>query len=155
MIRVLSIAWYKILPAKYGGQKGIALFNQELAKHFPLVCLCSENNEPSNQLHYKVIPALPVNKGQFLSPATWKRVEQIANSENATHIILEHPYHGPAAFKARRKTDGMACLHYSFCRSVVTIRIGSNTVRYNHALFCIQSKMIDGPIQIRLRFKEI
>ena len=111
MIRVLSIAWYKILPAKYGGQKGIAFFNQELAKHFPLVCLCSENNEPPGVLPYKVIPGLPVSKGQFLSPATWKIVQQTAIKENVTHVILEHPYHGIAAIKARRQTGFKLIIH--------------------------------------------
>jgi len=111
MTRVLSIAWYRILPAKYGGQKGIALFNKELSKHFPLVCLCSKNNELDKELPYKIIPGLPVSKWQFLSPATWKKIQQTVAKENATHITLEHPYHGIAAIKARKQTGAKLIVH--------------------------------------------
>lgn len=41
MSKILSIVWYKVLPPVFGGQKGIAGFNKHLAKHHPLVCLCS------------------------------------------------------------------------------------------------------------------
>ena len=110
-IRVLSIAWYKILPAKYGGQKGIALFNNELAKHFPLITLCSQNNEQFGEVPYKLIPGLPVSKWQFLSPSAWKKIQRTASKENVTHIILEHPYHGIAAIRARKQTPAKLIVH--------------------------------------------
>lgn len=110
MIRVLSMVWYKILPAKYGGQKGIASFNQYLAQHLPLACLCSENNSPGT-LPYKLIPELPVSKWQFLSPAIRKKLRQTVVAEKATHIIVEHPYHGLAAIKTRKQTGAKLIVH--------------------------------------------
>lgn len=110
MTKLLSITWYKILPPKFGGQKGIALFNKHLAEHYPLVCLCSENNE-SNTANYKVRAELPVSKKQFLNPGCWRKIKQVAMEENVTHIILEHPYHGSAALKAARATNAKLIVH--------------------------------------------
>jgi len=93
MIRLLSVAWYKILPAKYGGQKGIAFFNEYLARHFPLVCLCSVNNETDRTLPYKLLPKLPVTKFQFISPGSWKLIRQTMVEEKSTHLVLEHHAH--------------------------------------------------------------
>ncbi len=101
MIRILSIVWYKILPARYGGQKGIALFNKHLSTHFPLVCLCSHNNKPANDLSYKLLPQLPVNKFQFVNPFCWIKIIRTVKKEKVSHIILEHPYHGIAGFFAK------------------------------------------------------
>ena len=110
-MKIISIVWYKVLPPKFGGQKGIACFNQELAKHHPLVCLCSSNNEPADDLLYKVIPGLPVSKWQFILPSCWKKIRDIVAQEKATHIILEHPYHGLAAVKACKATGAKLIVH--------------------------------------------
>lgn len=111
MIKILSIVWYKVLPAKFGGQKGIAGFNNELARDYPLVCLCSSNNEAGQEINYKVIPELPVNKKQFLSPRCWETIKRVAVREKPSHIILEHPYHGIAAWKASRAVGAKLILH--------------------------------------------
>lgn len=110
-MKILSIAWYKILPAVFGGQKGIAGFNAHLSRRYPLTCLCSVNNEPGNDTPYKVIPQLPVSKTQFLNPFCWKKIIAIARQEQPTHIILEHPYHGIAAYQAAKKTKAVLVLH--------------------------------------------
>ena len=111
MPKLLSIVWYKILPAKFGGQKGIALFNEHLSRKFPLACLCSHNNEMPGQLNYKLLPGLPTNKWQFFNPFTWKKILVHCKSEKATHIILEHPYHGIAAIRARKATGAKLIVH--------------------------------------------
>jgi hypothetical protein len=42
-LRILSIIPYKILPAKLGGEKGIAVFNEYLAKkNIPYRCYYKE-----------------------------------------------------------------------------------------------------------------
>jgi polysaccharide biosynthesis protein PslH len=109
--RILSIVWYKVLPARFGGQKGIANFNQALGKLFPLVCLCSRNNEAPAGLSYFVIPALPVSKWQFLNPFIQQKIAAIAKKERPTHIILEHPYHAKAALKACRASGAKLIVH--------------------------------------------
>lgn len=110
-MKILSIAWYKILPAVFGGQKGIAGFNAHLARRYTLTCLCSSNNEPGTDTPYKVIPQLPVGKTQFLNPFCWSRIIAVARQEQPTHIILEHPYHAIAAYRAAKKTKAVLVLH--------------------------------------------
>lgn len=103
-MRFLSIVWYKVLPAKFGGQKNIAFFNKALANHYPLVCLCSRNNEPATNISYTVKPQLPLSKLQFFSPLVWLKIINSARKERATHIILEHPYHGIAGYLTKTFT---------------------------------------------------
>jgi len=110
-IRILSIVWYKVLPANFGGQKGIANFNQALGKLFPLVCLCSRNNEAPDDLSYTVLPELPDNKLQFFNPFVQQKIVRIAKREKPTHIILEHPYHAKAAIAACRATGAKLIVH--------------------------------------------
>ncbi|HEX7905086.1 MAG TPA: glycosyltransferase [Chitinophagaceae bacterium] len=110
-MKIISIVWYKVLPPKFGGQKGIACFNNELAKHHPLVCLCAANNEPADDLLYKVRTELPVSKWQFILPSCWKKITNVISQEKATHIILEHPYHGLAAIRARKATGAKLIVH--------------------------------------------
>ena len=96
--KILSIVWYKVLPARYGGQKGIALFNQHLSGHYPLVCLCSSNNEPADFLSYQLKPVLPTGKWQFINPAIWWTILSEAKKNKVSHVIIEHPYHAIAGY---------------------------------------------------------
>lgn len=111
MEKILSIVWYKILPPVFGGQKGIAHFNEHLSRHYPLVCLCSENNEPANNLSWQIISTLPVSKWQFLNPFCWKKIKSVVKKEKITHIILEHPYHAIAAFRAKKAGRARLIIH--------------------------------------------
>jgi polysaccharide biosynthesis protein PslH len=109
--KILSIVWYKVLPPVFGGQKGIALFNQYLSKHIPLVCLCSGNNEPAGPVPYKIIPGLPIGKMQFINPFYWNIIKSVAKKEQVSHIILEHPYHAIGAYLAKKATGATLILH--------------------------------------------
>lgn len=111
MATILSIVWYKILPARFGGQKGIALFNEYLSRQHSLVCLCSENNVADNSIHYRVLPELPTSKWQFIDPRSWRKIRRAAVSEKATHIIVEHPYHGIAALRTKKASGAKLVLH--------------------------------------------
>lgn len=111
MEKILSIVWYKVLPPVFGGQKGIAGFNKHLAKHHPLVCICSKNNEPTDDVFYKVLPELPISKLQFFNPFVWLKIRSVAKREKPTHIICEHPYHGIAAFLAARAIKAKLIIH--------------------------------------------
>ncbi|MBL7729377.1 MAG: glycosyltransferase family 4 protein, partial [Dinghuibacter sp.] len=100
---ILSIVWYKVLPAVMGGQKGIALFNQALARLAGVHCLCARNNEPGEHTPYPVMPELPVNKFQFISPRVHKKIFRAITQVRPTHLLIEHPYHGWAAIRAQKK----------------------------------------------------
>ncbi len=91
-MNVLSVTWDKILPAKFGGQKGSAGFNEALSKHVHIILLCSKNND--TEAGYSVLPLLPVSQKQFFNPFVWKKILRVCKQENITHIIFEHPYYG-------------------------------------------------------------
>jgi polysaccharide biosynthesis protein PslH len=109
--KLLSIVWYKVLPPVFGGQKGIALFNQYLGEQVSLTCLCAITNEEIAGLSYKLIRQLPVNKRQFIDPVVIRKIISVAKQENPTHILLEHPYHAIAAFRAKKATGARIILH--------------------------------------------
>ncbi|MCW3073837.1 MAG: glycosyltransferase family 4 protein [Flaviaesturariibacter sp.] len=100
-MKLISVVWFKVLPAKFGGQKGTALFNKYLAERFELSCLCSSNNEKDASANYKLINKLPISKWQFIDPFCWKAILQSAKKEGANALILEYPYHGIAAVLAK------------------------------------------------------
>lgn len=125
MPKLLSVVWYKVLPAKFGGQKGIALFNKHLSKHHPLVCIYSKNNEPQVELSYKLLPLLPVGKSQFIDPRTWLTIYRIAKREKVSHLILEHAYHGISGW---------------LCKILLGVKIIVHSHNIEHERFRLQGK---------------
>lgn len=97
-IKIVSIVWYKILPGNFGGQQVIATFNQALSVNYDLVCLCSKNNSAIGNHGFKVHNKLPINKLQFINPFVWLQILSFCKKQQATHVIIEHPYHVVAAW---------------------------------------------------------
>ena len=93
MANVLSIVTYKIFPAKLGGQKGIALFNQYFSKQVNLFCFTIKENDPSYAT-YKVFNELKNNPLRYVNLFHFVRLKKIIREKNITHILLEHPYYG-------------------------------------------------------------
>jgi polysaccharide biosynthesis protein PslH len=110
-MRFLSVVWYKVLPAKYGGQKGIANFQQHLAKKAALRCLCAASNEPTGGELYEIQAELPVSKLQFIHPLVWWKIVKAAKVFRASHLVLEHPYHGLAGFLVKKICGAKLILH--------------------------------------------
>jgi glycosyltransferase involved in cell wall biosynthesis len=107
---ILSLVWYKVLPARFGGQKGIADFNLHLSEWHRITCLCSSDNE-AGQVPYTVLPVLPVGRGQVLSPWVWLRVLTEIRRRRCTHMVVEHCYHGVTALLAKRWLGTRIILH--------------------------------------------
>ncbi len=122
MPKVLSLVWYKVYPPVFGGQKGIALFNRQLAKHCDLVCICSGNNEPAEP--YTVLPVLPTGQRHVINPFYWQKVKGISKKEKPEVIILEHPYQGIAAWLAARASKASLVVHSHNIESERFCRIG-------------------------------
>ena len=93
MANVLSIVSYKIFPAKLGGQKGIALFNEYFSKHEQLFCVTVKDNDPS-QAPYKVLNYLSNSRLRYLNIFYFGMIKKIIRTHQISHIILEHPYYG-------------------------------------------------------------
>lgn len=109
-IRIVSVVWYKVLPPLFGGQKGVAFFNEYLGRLAPLTCLCSKNNTviPAS---YHIDATLPVSKSQFLNPFCWWKIFLAAKRQKATHLILEFPYYGLAGFFTKMLTGAKLLVH--------------------------------------------
>ena len=100
MTNVLSIVTYKILPAKLGGQKGIALFNEYFRKQENLFCFTIKDNEPS-LASYKVFNLLSNKPSRYFNFFYLGLIKKIIRENNITHIICEHPYYGWMALLLR------------------------------------------------------
>ena len=109
MANVLSIVTYKIFPAKLGGQKGIALFNQYFSKQHNLFCFTIKDNDPS-LASYKVFNLLGNHRLRYINIFYFGLIKKIIRENNITHIICEHPYYG-----------WMALLLKYFCRVKVIV----------------------------------
>jgi glycosyltransferase involved in cell wall biosynthesis len=109
MANVLSIVTYKIFPAKLGGQKGIALFNEYFSKQEKLFCFTIKDNDPSFA-PYKVFNFLSNNKLRYINVFNFSLIKKLIRENNITHIICEHPYYG-----------WMALLLKYFCKVKVII----------------------------------
>jgi len=99
-VKILSMVWYKVLPPKFGGQKGIALFNQYLSRYCQLTCLCSDDNTDPGDLSYKVLPILPTGRKHVFNPFYWSKIRKAVSATAPSFLILEHPYHGIGAITA-------------------------------------------------------
>jgi glycosyltransferase involved in cell wall biosynthesis len=84
---------YPFLPANNGGQKAIALFSQYFSQHVHFIGVTVENNE-SSQAGYKTIPLFSASRLRYINPLYIPRICKIIRKENATHLMLEHPYLG-------------------------------------------------------------
>jgi len=109
-MKIVSLVWFKIFPAKFGGQKGIALFLEHLTAYFDITCLCSrDNNYFGNSV--KVIPKLPVGKWQFINPALWVSILLRIKKQNTDVLIIEHPYHAITGILAKKLLKVRLVLH--------------------------------------------
>jgi len=97
----MSLVWYKVLPPVFGGQKGVAYFNEALGKVANLVCVCSKNNTPEAAGSYKVYNRLPVSKAQIFNAIVLYKLIRFARQHNITHVMVEHTFHALAALLLR------------------------------------------------------
>jgi glycosyltransferase involved in cell wall biosynthesis len=94
VIKVLSIVPYKIFPAKVGGQKGIALFNDYLSKICELECVTVKSNDPKYAIGYKVMNVLPGKACRYIDLFLFFTLQKLIDQQGFSHLILEHPYYG-------------------------------------------------------------
>ncbi len=111
MATVVSIAPYKFLPAKIGGQKGIALFNKYFGQHQTLVCLTVADNDNSLVENYRAIKVFSSSRSRYFNPFTFFRIRRILKKENASHLLIEHPYFGWLAFLLINFTNCKLIVH--------------------------------------------
>jgi hypothetical protein len=94
MKNVLSIVSYQFLPAKMGGQKGIAFFNLFFCKQVNFTCITTKNNDPYCAEGYELRNILSNSKFRYINLFYFFTLRRIVKEKNITHIVLEHPYYG-------------------------------------------------------------
>jgi polysaccharide biosynthesis protein PslH len=103
MQKILSLVWFKIFPAHFGGQKGIAGFYKSLSAYYPIDCFCSDDNEGSQEGDLRILPFLPRGKWQFINPSIWSKIQQRYKKGEYTHVIIEFPYYSFIGAWLKRK----------------------------------------------------
>jgi polysaccharide biosynthesis protein PslH len=93
MINVLSVVSYKIFPAKFGGQKGIASFNEYFSRYHTLYCVTVEDNKPAHA-SYQIINTLVNRPLRYINIFYFGLIKKIIRQNNISHVIIEHPYYG-------------------------------------------------------------
>ena len=94
MTTVISIVSYPFLPAKVGGQKGIALFNKYFSKYHHLICVTTKKNDADAAEGYEVLNILSNSKFRYINIFYFFVIRKIIRKNNATHLLLELPYYG-------------------------------------------------------------
>ena len=94
MTTILSIIPYQVFPAKLGGQKGIALFNEYLAKECTLICVTVKSNLPGYAKGYELLNILSNQPHRYTNPLYFFKIAKLIRQKQVTHLLLEHPYFG-------------------------------------------------------------
>jgi len=102
MAKVISIVSYQFLPAKVGGQKGIALFNKYFSRHLQLVCVTTKNNAIGEADGYEVLPLLSTSQLRYINLFYFFTLRKLLQKYQATHLLIEHPYYGWLAFLLKK-----------------------------------------------------
>ena len=93
-MNVLSLVSYPFLPARSGGQKGIALFYKYFSKHHQVTIVTTRKNNPANAEGYTLLNILSDSRLRYINPLLFFEIRKQLRNANATHLILEHPYYG-------------------------------------------------------------
>jgi len=101
MVRIVSIIPYKVLPAKLGGEKGIAVFNEYLGSIVPITAITTRSNDVSEARNYSVINSISDSRLRYINPFLYFRVRRLIKRQRASHLLIEHPYFGWLAWLIR------------------------------------------------------
>jgi hypothetical protein len=94
MAKIISIVPYPFLPARMGGQKGVALFYKYFSRHLSLITVTTKKNDPLAADGYEVMNILSDSKLRYINIFYLFKLGKIIREAGATHLLLEHPYYG-------------------------------------------------------------
>ncbi len=93
-MNIICLVSYPFLPARSGGQKGIALFYKYFSRYHQLPCITTQKNQPAFAEGYEVINILSNSSFRYINPFIFFRIRKLIREKKASHLILEHPYYG-------------------------------------------------------------
>jgi glycosyltransferase involved in cell wall biosynthesis len=108
---VIALAPYAFLPAKIGGQKGIALFYKYFSKHVNVIILSVKKNDRSLAEGYTLNNSLPDSTSRYINPLLFFTVRELIKKHKATHLIIEHPYYGWLGILLKKFTGVKLVVH--------------------------------------------
>lgn len=94
MIRVLSIASYKFLPTRTGGEIGIADFHAYLARYCRLTVASVAANQPEAPLPYELWPVFSNSRFRYINPFYCFPLARAIRQKEVQLLHIEHPYMG-------------------------------------------------------------
>lgn len=109
-INVLCLVSYNILPAKMGGQKGIASFYTFFSQWVNIVCVTTKSNDPA-AANYKVLNILSNSVLRYINVFYFFTLRRIIKQNNITHLQIEHPYYGWLAILLQKLCRVKLILH--------------------------------------------
>jgi len=104
-IRVVSIIPYKVLPARLGGEKGIAVFNEYVGALVPITAISTRNNDISAARNYVVLNQLSNSRVRYVNLFLYFTLRKLIREQKATHLLIEHPYFGWLAWLLKKTVD--------------------------------------------------
>ncbi len=109
---VLVLVSYHFLPAKMGGQKGIASFCNYFANYVNLVCVSTENNDGKEAKNYTLLNILSNNSlKRYTNVLYFFTLKRLIKQYNITHLQIEHPYYGWLAILLKHCTGVKLIIH--------------------------------------------
>jgi polysaccharide biosynthesis protein PslH len=93
-MNILSLVSYPFLPARSGGQKGIALFYKYFSIHHSVTIVTTKKNQPALAAGYELRNILPDAGYRYINPFLFFTMRKLIREKKTTHLILEHPYYG-------------------------------------------------------------
>ncbi len=93
-MNIISLVSYPFLPARSGGQKGIALFYKYFSRYHTVTCITTQKNQPAFAEGYEVINILSNSSFRYINPFIFFKIRKLIREKKASHLILEHPYYG-------------------------------------------------------------
>ena len=86
--RIISIVPYKILPAKLGGEKGIAVFNEYVGVETEITAVSTKNNEIRAAKNYQMLPWLPNSRMRYVNIFLYFRIRQLIKEGAEVKVIM-------------------------------------------------------------------
>jgi glycosyltransferase involved in cell wall biosynthesis len=111
MSTIISLVSYPFLPARLGGQKGIALFYKYFSRHCRLLCITTQKNDPAAAEGYQVINSISDSPLRYINFFLLFPISSKIKKEKAGHFILEHPYYGWLGILLKKTTHAKMVVH--------------------------------------------
>jgi polysaccharide biosynthesis protein PslH len=93
-MNVIALVSYPFLPARSGGQKGIALFYKYFSKYHSVTIVTTKNNSPRYAEGYRLLNILSNSRFRYINPFIFFTLRRQIIKNKVSHLILEHPYYG-------------------------------------------------------------